>query len=164
MECAGLRRVAAAVLVGGGALCVSVSGTVANEIDTVSNLEGNWSGSGRISLNNGEQQNVKCRANSNVSGMQANQSLRCASASSQIAVNVSFALDDDKVNGTWSEGRSGAQGSLSGDVNGKSIMLRLRGGEFNGTMHLTAARCSQNVAINASGKDLRSANIQLRKC
>jgi hypothetical protein len=163
MGLARVRRLAAIVIVGGVAgLSAGLQSAHANE--AVSNLDGSWSGSGSVSMQNGDNQRVKCRATSNVNSGHASQSLRCASPNSQINVNVSFLVNGDGVSGNWSESRSGNHGTLTGGVSGNAITLRLRGQDFNGTMRLAVARCSQSVAINTSGADLRSANIQLRKC
>jgi hypothetical protein len=66
-------------------------------------LDGSWSGSGRINLTNGKSEGLKCTAyyTPKEGGAEVGVALRCASASNKVDLRAKLVSDGSRVSGSW---------------------------------------------------------------
>src|SRR5258707_8987972 len=89
-------------------------------------LAGAWNGSGRIEMQSGTSERIRCRARYSVSqaGAVPVQDLRCASDSDYVDVNSTSQSDRGSLSGTWTELTRNVSGTLSGHGSGRSSQAR----------------------------------------
>src|SRR5581483_9880057 len=97
---------------------------------------GSWSGTGRIDMQNGSSERIRCRASYRVGGGGAamHQELRCASDSYKFDVTSDIQANGGSISGTWSEASRNITGSVSGTASGGRIQARVEGGAFVATL------------------------------
>jgi hypothetical protein len=102
-------------------------------VDPFVGLAGAWNGSGRIEMQNGNGERIRCRARYSVSqaGEVLVQDLRCASDSYKFDVNSTSQNDRGSLSGTWTELTRNVTGTLSGRASGGSIEARVTGLGFS---------------------------------
>ncbi len=128
---------------------------------------GSWMGGGDISMADGSQEKIRCKAEYSVppSGEALHISINCASDSYKVQVvsNV-VAGGDGSLSGTWKELTRQAEGSVSGRIAGPGqIQASLEGTVYGIQMSLTTRGNLQAVAIKSQGTDVQSVRIQMRK-
>jgi len=96
-------------------------------------LAGAWNGSGRVEMQSGTTERIRCRARYSVSqaGDVLVQDLRCASDSDSIDVNSTSQSDQGSMSGTWTELTRNVSGTLSGRASGGSIQARVTALRFS---------------------------------
>src|SRR5260370_15711997 len=90
-------------------------------------LAGAWNGSGRVEMQSGTIERIRCRARYSVSqaGDVLVQDLRCASDSYNVDVTTTSQSDGGSLSGTWTELTRNVTGTLSGRASGGSIQARV---------------------------------------
>jgi hypothetical protein len=154
-------RAAAAVSVFSVILAHSGAAQVASPF---AGLGGSWSGSGRVRLDAGQTEALRCTANyvprSGGSGLGL--SLRCASASNRIELRANLSARGGRVSGSWEERSFNAGGDLSGLASGGSLRLRFSG-TISGSMLVTTAGNSQSISVRTDNSALQGVNVSLRR-
>src|SRR5260370_24607758 len=89
-------------------------------------LAGAWNGSGRVEMQSGTSERIRCRARYSVrqAGEVLLQELRCASDSYRIDVNSTSQSDVGSLSGTWTELTRNVAGTPSGRASGGSTHTR----------------------------------------
>jgi len=107
-------------------------------------MAGSWSGVGSLTMTNGAQEPLRCRANYHVggNGSEMQLSLRCASDSYNFNLGGDVQSDGRAVSGSWSEATRNASGTVSGRVSGDRIQVVARGDSFSASLSLVTARQS----------------------
>ena len=79
-------------------------------------LEGAWSGNGTITLKDGSQERIRCRASYKGAGGggETQIDLRCASDSYKFELSSQVAYSNGQISGNWTETTRSAAGQLSG--------------------------------------------------
>ena len=128
------------------------------------NFSGSWSGSGRMTLEGGRSESMRCRANytDRSGGNSLGISLRCASASNRIALRANLAASGNRVSGTWEESEFNVGGRASGSASGNNISLSIQGG-LSGSMSVTTNGARQSVNISTQGVALKGIQIGLAR-
>ena len=128
-------------------------------------MAGSWSGGGSITMANGGQEQLRCRANYQVGGggSQMQLSLRCASDGYNFNLVGDVESDGRAVSGSWSETTRNASGTVSGRVNGDHIQVVARGGTFSAGLSLVTRGNRQSVAIQPQGTEISEVSITLAK-
>src|SRR5262245_43763652 len=87
-------------------------------VSSLRNLAGTWSGGGMLSLANGEQQPLRCRASYDVAGRgdAVSLNLRCASDSYNFDLTGNVEDRNGMISGQWSEATRNASGTIEGRV------------------------------------------------
>jgi hypothetical protein len=67
------------------------------------NMRGSWSGGGTITLSNGAQECIRCRASYTPSGPNLRMSLVCASDSYEVDLTSQITSNGGEIKGTWAE-------------------------------------------------------------
>lgn len=131
----------------------------------VPSLVGAWSGSGKIRLEGGKTEAIKCRAYYTAKGGGSGLSLaiRCASASSsKIEMRASLDFAGSKASGNWEERTYNAAGDVAGNAADGKLSLAISGG-VSGSMSVTYGGSSHSVTITTSGSALQGVNINLSR-
>jgi hypothetical protein len=128
-------------------------------------LAGAWNGGGRIEMQNGNGERIRCRARYTVSqaGEVLVQDLRCASDSYKFDVNSTAQNDRGSLSGTWKELTRNVTGSLSGRASGGSIQARVTALGFSAGLTVHTTGNTQSVTIAPEGNDVRSVAVTMRR-
>ena len=128
-------------------------------------LEGNWSGTGTITLSNGSNERIRCRATYAVAnnGDALQQSLRCASDSYRFELGSEVVHQGGNITGRWSEATRNVGGSVVGRVVGGQIAVRVDAPGFSAELTLVTQGGQQSVAIRSQSTELTAVNITLAK-
>jgi hypothetical protein len=128
-------------------------------------LAGTWNGSGRIEMQSGTSERIRCRARYSVSqaGDVLVQDLRCASDSYNVDVNSTSQSDRGSLSGTWTELTRNVTGTLSGRANGGSIQARVTALGFSAGLTVNTAGNIQSVTIIPEGNEIRSVVVSMKR-
>ena len=128
-------------------------------------LAGPWSGGGTISMNDGHNERIRCKAMYEVvpSGIILHQNLSCASDSYKFEVRSSIQAEGDTLVGTWRETTRQVVGNVSGRISGDHIVTAVEGTGFSANLDLTTRGNSQSVSIRPTGTDIKSVQIDLKR-
>ncbi|MGA7805735.1 hypothetical protein [Bradyrhizobium sp.] len=130
-------------------------------------MAGAWMGGGTISMADGEQERLRCRAAYDVagSGAELRLNLRCASQS----YNFDLASDvveyrDGAISGQWTEASRDASGTIEGRAVGDHIEAAARGQTFSADLSLTTRGNRQTVSIRPQGgADITAVSLSLER-
>jgi len=105
-------------------------------------MAGAWSGSGTITLDDGSNERIRCRATYAVGagGNGLNLSLSCASDSYKINLSGNVIAQGQALSGTWSEASRGVSGNLEG-----------RGSNGNFQVVASAPALTAHIALKTQG-------------
>jgi hypothetical protein len=162
------RTVYALVLASGVAFQVATFAPVSHAqraAGPFAGLAGAWNGSGRIEMQSGTSERIRCRARYSVSqaGEVLLQELRCASDSYQIDVSSTAQSDGESLSGTWTEQTRNVTGSLSGRASRGSIQARVTALGFSADLTVRTAGNPQSVTITPEGNDVRSVAVTMKR-
>jgi hypothetical protein len=128
-------------------------------------LAGSWSGGGRIDLQNGTSERIRCRASYAVGGggSMLQQQLRCASDSYRFDVSSTVESRAGSLSGSWSELTRNVSGQISGRAAVGRIQARVDAGVFVADLTVNTSGNQQSVAIVPQGADIRIVAVTMRK-
>jgi len=155
------RTVAAAGL--SAALMFSASASNAQS-GPFAGFDGAWAGNGTVSLSNGANENIRCRATYKVdgTGKGLQQSLRCASDSYKFDLSSNVISSGDRISGNWTEASRNINGDLQGTAGGGQIEVFVEAAGFAASITLTTRGNKQTVQISSKG-EIRGVNISMTK-
>jgi hypothetical protein len=127
-------------------------------------MAGVWSGSGTVSLDNGQSERIRCKATYAVSsdGTGLNQTLTCASDSYKFDLRSNVLAKAGVLSGTWSEASRNVSGSLEGRASSGQFDVVVSAPTFTANLSLTTQGNKQKVTIRSEGA-FRSASISLAR-
>jgi hypothetical protein len=159
-----LRRAAVAAAISILAAICQLSPAAAGS-GPFADLQGSWSGDGTISVSNGTNERMRCRATYGVldDGGSVRLSLRCASDSYNFNLVGSVRYDGGAISGSWTETTRNASGTISGRARGGQISAAAEGPSFAANLLLVTRGNRQSVSIRASGADIAGVDIALRR-
>jgi hypothetical protein len=129
-------------------------------------LAGSWTGSGIISLADGNQERLRCRATYDVdgSGTALRLNLRCASDSYNFDLASDVEYRDGAISGEWTEASRNASGTIQGRAAGDHIEAAARGPTFSANLSLTTRGNRQTVSIRPQqGADISEVSLALNR-
>jgi len=128
-------------------------------------MAGTWVGGGALSMANGEQERLRCRAAYDVGGggeaLRLN--LRCASPSYNFDLSSEVENRGGAISGSWTEASRNASGSISGRAVGDRIEAAARGQNFAANLSLTTRGSRQIVSIHPEGTEVRAVSLALER-
>jgi hypothetical protein len=147
------------------AIALAIMNT-AVQANPVKQLDGYWTGTGTVKLNNGSSEQVKCVVTYRVDpqGTAIRQSLRCASAAYKINGKADFKVAGQAVTGQWEETNYAATGEVTGRLLDQGFTLMIKAPTFSAEMKVGTAACKQTIDIEPKGLDVAKINISLSKC
>jgi hypothetical protein len=125
-------------------------------------MAGNWHGGGTVTLDDGSNERIRCRATYEVSGPNMSMSLTCASDAYKFNLTASVVDQGGAIVGQWSETSRGITGSLQGRGGGGNFQVTAVTAGFNANISLRTTGNKQSVTIR-SDSVFRGANISLSK-
>jgi hypothetical protein len=145
------------------ALAVAAAPAQSAMISPFRAMAGTWSGGGTLSMANGEQERLRCRASYNVGGggEELSLNLRCASASYNFDLTSNVRDRGGAISGEWTEASRNASGSIFGRAAGDHIEASARGQNFSANLSLTTRGNRQIVSIRPEGTDVRAVSLAL---
>jgi hypothetical protein len=143
----------------------AVAAVPADAASPLAQLNGSWSGSGRIDLTDGKSEDLKCTAyyTQKDGGAKVGVALRCASASNKVELRANLLSDGSRLTGNWEERTFNASGTVTGQASPTQIRLAINGGGFSGSMAVTTTGRSQAVSVSTQGLALKGVSIKLQR-
>ena len=137
----------------------------ADAVGPFAQLDGTWSGSGRILLSDGKSEGLKCRAyyTPKDGGAEIGVALRCASASNKVELRANLVSAGGRVSGSWEERTFNASGTATGQTSPTQITLVINGGGFSGHMAVMTTGRSQVISVSTEGVALRGVSVNLQR-
>lgn len=128
-------------------------------------IAGSWAGGGTLSMQNGEQQRLRCRAAYDVGagGDQLRLNIRCASDSYNIDLSSDVAYRSGEISGQWSEASHNATGTIEGHAAGDRIEAQARGQTFSAGLALTTRGNRQVISIRPAGTEVTDVSLEMRR-
>jgi len=150
--------------VAGAALLVFGSLAFAQSPGAFAGMGGIWSGSGTVSLDNGQSERIRCRATYAVSpdGTGLNQTLTCASDSYKFDLKSNVIARGSHLSGTWGESSRNIGGNLEGTARGGHFDVVVTGPSFAANLSMVTTGNRQRVTIRSEGS-FKSASISLSR-
>ena len=158
------RTASAALLLAAALFAVAERPSYAAE-GPFSGLAGSWSGNGTVSLSNGSQERIRCRATYAVGseGRSLQQTLRCASDSYHFDLRSDVRSDGGAISGSWSESTRNVNGNISGRVRGNQIDALVEANGFSASITIVTHGGRQSVSIRSPGREFSGAAISLSR-
>jgi len=129
---------------------------------TFAGMAGTWSGPGTVTLDDGSNERIRCRATYQVTGPNMSMSLTCASDAYKFNLTANVVDQGGAIVGQWSETSRGITGSLQGKGGGGNFQITAVTAGFNANITLKTTGNKQTVSIRADSQ-FRAANISLSK-
>ncbi len=148
-----------------GAALASLAMAVPAHAGPFSSFEGNWTGAGVISVDNGSKERLRCKAHYDVGGdgTSMSQNLTCASDSYKFNVVSNVRAEGDAISGSWSETSRGANGHISGHITPTQISAQVNGMGFTARIGIAARAGRQSVTISPTGTDISNVSVTMSK-
>ena len=126
-------------------------------------LDGTWSGSGSVKLENGKTEKLKCKGYYNAKeGNGLGMAINCGNASFKINMRATLKSAGGQISGSWEEREFNQSGDVSGKATGSGFSLKFTGG-VSGSMSVTTSGSSQTVSISTGGPGFTGVNLQFAK-
>ena len=128
-------------------------------------LAGSWAGGGLISMANGEQERLRCRASYDVdgAGTALRLNLKCASDSYNFDLSSQVDYRGGAISGEWSEASRNASGTIEGRAAGDLIEAAATGPSFSANLSLTTRGSRQMVTIRPQGGEISTVSLELSR-
>ena len=128
-------------------------------------FEGNWSGTGTVSLSDGSKERIRCRASYQVGGggNSLRQTLRCASDSYKFELQSDITYDGGNISGSWNEVTRQVHGSISGRATSNQIQAQASAIGFNASLSISTRGNSQSVSIKSPGSEISEVAISMAR-
>jgi len=147
-------------------LCLLAGGpALADPAPPFKELPGRWVGQGRLGLQGGKVEIVKCRATYFTSddGSELKQNVRCASQSGKIEVKSLITHSEGELSGTWNELVYNLGGELRGNVTPRGFRISVQGSGLAANMEVAVAQSRQIVEIQFFDSTLIGLSLVLQR-
>ena len=147
----------------GAALMLSMSAGYAQS-NPFAGFDGAWSGVGTVSLSDGTNERIRCKADYKVNsnGLGLKQNLHCASDSYKFDLSSDVTSQGDRISGSWSEASRNIYGNLQGTAGGGQIDVFVEAAGFAANLTLRTNGTKQSVSISSKG-EIRGVSITMVK-
>jgi hypothetical protein len=125
-------------------------------------MAGTWSGPGTVTLDDGSNERIRCRATYKVAGASMEMVLTCASDAYRFNLQAAVVAAGGEVSGTWVETSRNVGGSIQGHGANGSFQVLVQAAGFNSSIALKTTGSKQQIAMKADSQ-FRAANISLSK-
>lgn len=155
------------ILISGVAATTLVALTAAPSLAAgpFSSFEGNWTGSGTVSVTNGSKERLRCRAHYNVTsgGNAMTQNLTCASDSYKFNVISNVVANGGSISGDWTETSRNASGHITGRITPTQISAFVQGVGFTASIGIAARGGRQSVTMSPTGTDIKNVSVTMSR-
>ncbi len=143
---------------------ISFTAGISNAADgPLSQFGGNFTGSGKIVVQNGSSERIRCRATNKAEGKALTLSLRCASDSYKFELASDVGYDEGNISGSWNETTRGVIGSLSGKMSGGSIQATASAVGFTASLSIRSVNGALNVSIKSPGSEISDITVSMAR-
>ena len=150
------------IQIGALALITALSGP-AIAAGPFSGLEGTWSGSGSVKLENGATERLKCKGYyTSKGGGGLGMAINCGNASFKINMRATLASSGSQITGSWEEREFNQAGEVAGKATNSGFSLKFSGA-IAGSMTVSTTGNSQTVSISTGGPGFTGVNLQFAK-
>ena len=158
-----LSRVA--VGLGAAVAMVAISTAPSLAAGPFSSFDGNWTGTGTVSVDNGSKERLRCRAHYDIGGdgTSMKQNLTCASDSYKFNVISDVVAEGGSISGSWAETSRNATGKISGKITPTQISAYVQGIGFTASIGIAARGGRQSVTISPTGTDIKNVSVTMSK-
>lgn len=128
-------------------------------------LAGTWSGQGKVRLEGGKSEAIRCKAYYTTSdgGAGLGMAIRCASAANKIEMRANLIYANGSVSGKWEERTYNAAGEVSGQASSSKLTLKIQGGGLDGNMSVRLGGASHSVSISTTGSAFQGLDLSLSR-
>ena len=156
-----LRR----ALFAGASLALIAAASPSYAAGPFSSFEGNWTGTGTVSAENGSKERLRCRAHYDIGGGGNSmvQNLTCASDSYKFNVVSTVNAEGNDISGDWEETSRGAKGHISGKITPTQISAFVKGLGFTASIGIAARGGRQSVTLSPTGTDIKNVSVTMSK-
>lgn len=128
-------------------------------------FEGNWTGTGTVSVDNGSKERLRCRAHYDVGGggNSMKQNLTCASDSYKFNVVSDVVSEGGAISGSWTETSRNASGRITGKITPTQISAFVQGVGFTASIGIAARGGRQSVTMSPTGTDIKNVSVTMSK-
>ena len=152
----------AAVAVAAGLLAFAIDTTQAAD-GPLAQFAGSWSGAGKITVQNGSSERIRCRSSNNASGRAMTLSLRCASDSYKFELASDITSDGNSISGSWNETSRGVVGSLSGKISGSNITATATSVGVTAALSIKTSGNALSVSIRSPGSEVSEVSVTMAR-
>jgi hypothetical protein len=156
-------KIIVAGLVGAAALA---GPALAQDKSPFAKLDGNWAGTGTITMGDGSSEPIRCRVKYELSGSSGGsltQSLTCASDSYKFELKADVEYRNGAVTGYWTERTRNTSGKLKGKASDDVIQATVETPGFIAILNVTTKGNQQRVTIKSPSTDIREIQIALKR-
>ena len=125
-------------------------------------MAGTWSGGGTVTLEDGSNERIRCRATYKVSGASMEMVLTCARDAYRFNLQAAVVAAGGEVSGTWSETSRNVGGNIQGRGGHGSFQIVAQAAGFNSNISLKTTGNRQHITLRADSQ-FQAANISLSK-
>lgn len=126
-------------------------------------LDGAWSGTGSVRLENGKSERLKCKGYYNAKGgATLGMAINCGNASFKINMRANLRSAGGNITGTWEEREFNQAGNVSGKQTAGGFSLKFSGA-LSGSMQVETSGASQTVSISTGGPGFTGVKLQFAK-
>ena len=129
----------------------------------LAHFAGNWSGNGKITVQNGTSERIRCRSSNSASGNGLNLSMRCASDSYTFNLGSEITADGSNVSGSWNETSRGVVGSLSGKISGSNITATATSVGVTAALSIKTSGNALSVSIRSPGSEVSEVSVTMAR-
>jgi hypothetical protein len=153
-----VRKLSALAIVAG---LLGLTIQTSNAADPLAHFAGAWSGNGKITVQNGSSERIRCRATNTSSGNALALSLRCASDSYKFELASDITYDGGNISGSWNETTRGVMGSLTGKATANNITATANAVGFNAALAIRSSGNTLSVSIRSPGSEISEVAITM---
>jgi hypothetical protein len=147
-----------------GALAIC-PGTLSAAENPFAHFTGNWTGTGKITVQNGSSERIRCRGTyrAGETGGNLGLVLTCASDSYKFELQSDITYDGGSISGSWNEKSRQIYGQLSGRATPNSIQATAQTVGFTAQISIATRGNSQSVSIRSPGSEISEVSIALAR-
>ena len=129
----------------------------------LAHFAGTWSGNGKITVQNGTSERIRCRSSNTASGNALALSMRCASDSYNFNLGSDIAADGANISGSWNETSRGVIGSLSGKISGSNITATATSVGVTAALSIKTAGNALSILIRSPGSEVSEVAVTMAR-
>jgi hypothetical protein len=126
---------------------------------------GSWSGQGKITVQNGTSERIRCRGNYRPGESAATLaiSLRCASDSYKFELASDVTYDGGNISGSWNETTRSVYGQLTGRATPNNITAQATSVGVTASIAIATRGNSQSVSIRSPGSEISEISVSMAR-
>jgi|1185.fasta_scaffold57661_2 hypothetical protein len=129
----------------------------------LAHFAGTWSGNGKITVQNGTSERIRCRSNNTASGNALALSMRCASDSYTFNLGSDIAAEGANISGSWNETSRGVIGSLSGKISGSNITATATSVGVTAALSIRTSGNALTISIRSPGSEVSEVAVTMAR-